>query len=232
MAITHVNSSTNGNTSGTAITCSAPASIQSGDVLVCIINLNGDNAGTVSDNNGSTPFTSVLGYRAYNGDSARYYVWVRVAGSSEPATYAFTRTVNDRWSIIISAYRGVDTSTIWDVQPTASTENVDGSSPFSTLSLITVNNGAMIIACSFSDSSSVTYTATPGDSFNSRQNNSGEELIALADKVLATAGTQSAVSWTGSADVASVTQIFSLKPAVAAGTAIPVFVNQYRQRRT
>ena len=206
--ITHVASTTNGATSGTAITCSAPAGISSGDVLIGIIHNN--STPITTDNNGSTPMTKKYGLD-YAAGSAYYSIWYRVAGSSEPATYAFTADASQRWSIIISAYRGVDAA-IWDVEPSATTDNQDDISPFATDALTTIVDGAMIVACAFTDSSTITYTATPADSFNNRQNNSGEQVLALSDKLQTVAGVQSAVSWTGSASDTSATQIFSLKP--------------------
>lgn len=215
MALAHVNSATNGAASGTAITCTAPAGIAAGDILVAVFNNN--NAITVTDNNGATPFTQALARRSYNTDSAGYTIWYRVAGGSEPATYAFTGSGSDRWTIIISAYRGGNTSTIWDVAPSATTEGLDSASPYATNSLTTGIDGAMIIALAFGDTATGTFDGTPADSFTSRQNNSGEELIALADKLFGAAGTQASVSWNSPAGIGTVaTQIFSIAPATAA----------------
>jgi hypothetical protein len=213
-------SATNGATSGTAMTVSKPTGATTNDILIFLINVN--DTKTVTDNNGSYTVTfASLGRRAYNSNSAGYYIGYRVVGASDPASYAFTLSGSDRWSIICLCYQYVDTSTIWDVEPTSTTENIDTYTPFATDAITTVANGAMIVAAAFGDTASATFNSTPGDSFNSRENNDGEQLIAAADKAMATAGAQSAVSWgsaTASQEVA--TQIFSLKPTAAAAAEI------------
>lgn len=211
--VAYVGSATNGASSGTAISCTHGLTIAAGDVIIIAINYNGG-AYTVDDNNGSTPCTSILANRSYNGGSASYHLWYRVAGASEPSAYAFTGSNSERWSIIVAQYRGVN-ATIWDVQPTSSTEKLTEHTTIPTNALTTLTNGAMVLAFAFGDSATATFSATPADSFTSRQNNSGEELIALADKAMPTAGLQSAVSWTASGWGQYATQIFSLKPVVA-----------------
>jgi hypothetical protein len=213
MAVSYVNSTTDGGASGTAITCTAPAGMAAGDIVVAVFANN--NAVTVSDNNGAYPFTQALGRRGINTDSGGYCVWYRVAGASEPATYAFTGNASDRWSIICSAYRGGDTSAIWDVAPAAGTENETGAGSRNhvSLALTTLTDNAMIITCGWCDSASFTFTGTPADSFNARQNNPGEQLIALADKLLASAGTQAAVTWQLNDYFPCTVQIFSIKAA-------------------
>lgn len=208
-------SATNGAGSGTAVTCNKPSGAASGDLLIAFINVNSNY--TVTDNNGSYPFTQVaMGQRSYNSASAGYGIWYRVAGASEPASYAFTLSSSDRWGIIVHAYISVDTSTIWDVEPTTSTERSDFTSAFTSQSITTLTDGAMIVAMAVMDSSSATFSATPGDSFNSRENNSGEELLATADKAMPTAGLQNAITWESATSPAEViTQIFALKPAAA-----------------
>lgn len=212
MAVSFVSSATNGATTGTAVSVSKPAGVQVGDVVIVVVHSNGPR--DISDNNGSAPFTSILSNREYNGPSAQVDLFYRVIDGTEGSTLDFTLASSDRWSIIASAYRGVDTTTIWDVQPTSTTENTGTGSTNTTDSITTLTDGAMIVAFAVNDSSSLTFTATPGDSFNSRENNSGEQLLALADKVKTTTGSQSAVSWTQSGSNGTwLNNIFALKPA-------------------
>lgn len=225
MAISFVSSGTNSATTGSAITITKPASIQSGDVIVALIHGNGSSP-TITDNNGATPFTdSGLGLRAYNGGSASYRIMHRVAGGSEPASYAWTLGESNRWSVILSVYRGVDTSAIYDVAPTSTSEKSEltVTSTIATKAITTLTDGSFVVVTACADSSTVTFTATPGDSFSSRENNSGEQLIALADKNIPTATTQSAVSWTSSANVGYATNIFSLKMASGSTIAIKTY---------
>lgn len=225
MAITFVvSASNNGNSASPSVT--TPAGIQSGDVIIASIHGNGSTP-SITDNNGSNPFTdSGLGLREVNNTSASTRIMYRVAGSSEPASYAWTLGESNRWTVIISVYRGVDTSTIFDVAPSAALENkAIGVSPASvaTTDITTLTDGAEIIAIGLLDSASVTFTATPGDSFNSRENKSGQQLAALADKLKTTAGLQSSVSWTQSSNVGWNAYIFSLKQAAAASTGTHIF---------
>lgn len=217
--VTYVNSATGGATSGTAESCTAPASIASGDILVAMFNNN--ETGTISDNNGATPFTQGLARRGYNGNSGGYTIWYRVAGGSEPATYNFTCSASDRWAIIIAAFRGGHVTDIWDVAPSASTESLDSSNTRNSPTLTTITNGAMMIAMGVMDSSTLTFSATPADSFTSMQNNSGEELLQASYKVKTTAGLQAAVGWTTSVDgTEGAFQLFSIKPAPVGWTNI------------
>ena len=222
MAISYISSSS-ADGSGTALSATAPATILTGDVLVALVHLNNGVARTATDNNGSTPFTdSGMGLLDYNGNSARYYIFYRVAGGSEPASYAWTASTSDRWCLAIGCYRGVNTASVFDVAPSGSTENegTDASaSPFAdTNALTTLSNGAMMIAFGMVDNAAFTFTATPGDSFNSRVNEAGQQLTGMADKLIPTIATQGSVSWTATGG-ACATQVFSLKAATEAGLA-------------
>lgn len=217
-AVGYVASSTGGATSGTAVSTALPTGATTGDVVIVVVHANGPKDST--DNNGSDPYTGILTNREYNGTSAQYDIFYRVLDGSEGATIDFTLSGSDRWCIIASAYRNVDTSTIWDVEPSATTENTatgDGTSE--TDSITTTTDNAKIISFSCNDSSSVTFTGTPSGFFV-RQNNSGEQLLALADKTLQTAGTQASVTWTQSASNGYwINNTFALKPDTGASVA-------------
>lgn len=224
MAVSHVASATNGAGSGTAITCAAPAGIVAGDIVVAMFNNN--ESVTITDNNGATPFTQTLARRAYNTNSAGYTIWVRVAGASEPATYAFTGSGSDRWSIIVAAFRGGHQVDIWDVAPTAATEKIDSTNLRTSQALTTLKDGAMIIALANMDSATQTFTGIPADGFTDMQNNSGEELIQASYKAMPVAGLQAAVGWTSSVDgTEAAIQIFSIKPSYSS----PDFMESVRR---
>lgn len=211
--VAYVDSTTGAATSGTAPSAAAPTGIVAGDILIAHVHLNGTGSTiTLTDNNGATPFTdSGLGKRTYNSDSAAYFILYRVAGGSEPSTYNWTKNEDNRWVVNISAYRNGDIVTIFDVAPTSGSENVGTSTTAATDAITTLTNGAMVVAVGMVDSNTVTFTATPGDSFTSRENNSGEELAALADKPIPTVATQASVSWTLSASNGWATNILAIK---------------------
>lgn len=197
MAITFVDSTTGGGT-GTDATAAVPTGIQANDFLIAVVHWNGP-PGTISDNNGADAFTSILANREYNGPSAQVDVFYRVADGGETGSFSFTSDSN-RWCVVVAAYRGVDTSDPWDVAPSASTENTgSGTATQTTKSVTTNSDNAWAVTFAVNDSNSVSFTGTPGDSFITRENNSGEQLLGYADKEIVSATTQSAVNWEQSA---------------------------------
>ena len=118
---------------------------------------------------------------------------------------------NDRWTCIIVAVSGADADKIFDVAPSATTENTGTGTDTATDALTTLTDGALILAVGCNDSNTVTFTATLGDSFTSQANVSGQQLMAVASKEMATAGTQASVSWTQSTSNGTwLTNIFQL----------------------
>lgn len=219
MAITYISSTTGANTSGLVASSALPSSIRSGDILLATVHLNGGSGDTppqiAMDMNGNTPFIdSGLGVRRYNSDSGTYYIYYKIVGKEEPSTYRWSLSQDNRWGVTIASYRGVNTSNIFDVFPTSSSENTGSDATALTKSITTISDNAMVIAVGFNDSSSITFSSTPADSFNSRQNNSGEQLIALADKLIVTKTTQSAVSWGASGANGWATNIFALRAEI------------------
>lgn len=198
--------------SGTAISVTPPSGIQAGDVIIAVINCNG--VRTVADNNGATPFTNVLIDRPYNTNSAQGHILSRIAGASEPGSYAWTMSASDRWAVIISVYRGVDTTDIFDVDPTSTTENI-GTGLTSTTDGITIGaNDSVVIAIAMADNNTFTYSTVPPHPFYTRENNPGQQLIALSDRYMAIAGSQSAVDFVmNTTGTGWLTNIFSLKKA-------------------
>ena len=71
----------------TSIAITPGFAIQSGDVIVAMINANGANT-SLTDDNGSFAFHRDWTLQSLDG--ASYYVLHRVAGASEPATYRWT----------------------------------------------------------------------------------------------------------------------------------------------
>lgn len=205
-----VGSSTGGATSGTAVSASLPSGTQADDVAIAVVHANGPQ--DVSDNNGADPYTSQLSNREYNGPSAQFDLWYRVLDGTEGSTVDFTLDGSNRWSIVVSVYRNVDTSTLWDVEPTSTTENTGSGSSNSTDAITTGTDGSKIITFAGNNSNTVTFTGTPSG-FVARENNSGEQLIGLADKSLYSAGSQASVTWTQSTSNGTwLNNIFALVP--------------------
>lgn len=164
--ITIVGSFASSATSGTNASVTHGADIQANDVIVCVVNVN--NAPTVSDNNGSTPFTSAYTI-GYNTNSARHYIFWRRAGSSEPASYAFTLSASNRWSVTCLVLRGVTTSgDPWDVTPAGATDFTGTSAAPTANSMTTSTTGAMALAiavCDCNSSNGIVVSTHAGDGY-------------------------------------------------------------------
>lgn len=187
--------------------------LQANDVVVATINANGV-SNTVTDNNGSTPFT----FDDYgdNPDSARFYVFRRVVGSSEPSTYAWTLGTSNRWSVVLRQYRGVDTSVVWDVAPSASTRSTGTLMSTASASAITiVTNGAMGLVLMGDDAFPTTTTYTSVDNgYGNVQSESGRQYQATVDKANLAPGSTGATAITSSANVSYVIYQVALRPSV------------------
>lgn len=204
--ILYINSSQAYSGGDTAMTIAAPTGIQSGDVIIFWSVING--TPTVTDNNGETPVTQTL-LRSFSTSGGEYFLGYRVAGASEPASYAWTLDSSQRYSMCMSVYRGVDTTVIYDVTPSASTETIESDTTVATASITPGVAGAMAITACGVDNAADVITGFPGDNFTLRQNvgNAG----ALADRLLY--AYQSSVTWSDGIGSASfVSQMFSLKP--------------------
>lgn len=210
MAITLVSAS-RANGTGSSISVAKPTGLASGDFIIAIIHINGPK--NSSDNNGATAFTSVLLNREYNGPSAQVDLYSRVAGGSEPTSYSFSLDGSDRYECHLLAFRGVNTTTPWEVQPTSTTEATGSGGTSTTNTITTTNNGAMVVSFSVNDSNSLTFTATPSG-YTVAYNSSGTQLLSDVYGEKTTAGLVSALSWTQSTSNGTwLNNIFALTPA-------------------
>ena len=157
MAITLVGNANNYNNSGsTALSVTHGLTILTGDVIVAFLDVN-VYATAVTDNNSSYPFTNTVNLS--HPDSAKSSIWIRVAGASEPVSYNWTLDASVRWSAIISVFRGVNTSSPWDVEPSAG--NQDGSSSSASthpVPTITTNYDNSAVICMDMSDSGNTHT--------------------------------------------------------------------------
>lgn len=103
--ITHVASSTASVRGGTSLSPAKPAGTAADDLLIAGVAVNGGSDVTITP-----PPGWILIRRTDNGKDIGEAVYYKVAGASEPATYNWTVSPSSKWSIGISAYRGVDTT--------------------------------------------------------------------------------------------------------------------------
>lgn len=214
MAISYVNSNSNGASSGTAVTVTKPTGIQSGDVIIAVVNARGNTS--ISDNNGSNAFASVY-QTTFMSSSAKYHIFRRIATGSEPASYAFTLAASVAWEVIVSVYRGVDSS-VFRITPSSSTHsssfNVAPTAPAISSGLVA---GDMLIAVGLMNYTYAIKTNPSG--WNVRQDLSGYQTSALVDLV-ATGTSKSAAAWALNSSSYWAANMFALKPAALTGNSL------------
>ncbi|MDO8521176.1 MAG: Ig-like domain-containing protein, partial [bacterium] len=218
-AITEVGAGATNSGTGTAVSVTHGMPILANDVVVAFIHAN--NTGNIITNtNGSTPFTQAI--QENTADTSRYAIFTRVAGGSELASYAWTLATSANWTIIVRVFRGVDTSALWDVAPSAATRTlqccVSGSTAVApSLSINTAN--ALGIAYFFSDSSAGLSFSVPTNGYGSEVERTSPTPQATYTRVWSATGPTGSTSATMSAanDDQGGHQ-FSLRPAVTLQT--------------
>ncbi len=189
--------------------------ITTGDVIVAIVNANLA-SNTVTDNNGSTPFTP--DDWGENLDSARTYIFSRVAGASEPSTYNWTLGSSSRWSVILQQFRNVDAS-IWDVAPSAANRAIanDGDATAEAPAITIATAGAMGIVAMGDDLFPTTTTfSSINNSYANTVSKAGQQLSIMATKANLSTGSTGVTTITCSANVSYVIWQVALKPSSVA----------------
>ena len=159
MAISLTNAQTSSG-SGTAITVTKPTGGSPGDLLLIIINHN-DELKTIADNNGSTPCTQQIDINGALG-SGGLAVWYRFVGASEPASYAFTFSGSDRWTIVACILHNAHSTKPFDVNPADGSDEAASTTP-TCPGVTTLTNFAWAIAAAGTDGTGNggTFTAGP-----------------------------------------------------------------------
>jgi hypothetical protein len=149
--ITETGSNTNSSASnGDTATITHGLTINENDVIIAIVHRD-NGADSISDNNGAYAFTE--SFEEVSAAASRYAIYYRVAGASEPATYSWNLGRSEPWSVVLRVFSGVDTTSVWDITPSASTRATvaDGTS-VTAPSMTTTTDGAMGIIVVLSDS--------------------------------------------------------------------------------
>ncbi len=181
------------NTTATnTVAITKPAGTVAGDVLVACLALNGSTVAATGVPAGWTPVASVTSI-----NNPRLYGYYRVAGGSEPATYAWTLSTAVASGAGITRYSGVNTTTPLDTAPrtaaggaAATTGTVPG--------LTTATANAMVIGCMAVNSGNTGVTiASPVGLAESWD--VGGKRLELADGPQASPGVSGDKVWTFSA---------------------------------
>jgi hypothetical protein len=107
-----------GGIDGTDLPITHGITIQAGDVIVATVyaNRHSTNTNTISDNNGSFPFTEEWQRQNPGSVTGTLSHWTRVAGANEPATYNWVTDQNKiAYIISLRVYRNVDNTNPYSV---------------------------------------------------------------------------------------------------------------------
>ncbi|MBL4591188.1 MAG: hypothetical protein JKY96_04445 [Phycisphaerales bacterium] len=220
MAITEVGNASAGGT-GTAVSVTHGQTILAGDVITTLINCNGSGT-TITDNNSGVVHTKSFGENG--AQTSSYAIYERIAGSSEPAAFAFTLGSSQDWSVITRVFRGVHAD-VWDVAPAVGTRASGTNSLTATAPTITtVNNNALGLLMVASDSTGRVYSA-PSNGYGGLVNQGADRSVGSAFRTWATAGATGASSLTLSASDDWIIHQIALKPASSGSLLLQHFNN-------
>ena len=199
---------------GTAVSVTHGITIQSGDVVLAFVHANG--TPNIVDNNGSFAFERNL--IAIGAETNVYAVFSRVAGSSEPASYAFTLEGSQAWQVQVRVLRGVRTSSIYDMAPSTSSENradeLAALSVATAPSLTTTTDKTFVILYVFADSGTITVSEA-SNGFADLLGSASGRTTYTATRLLGTAGPSGATTATLSGASDWVAGTFALRAAPA-----------------
>ncbi len=208
----------NGGANGTAHSVTHGFTLVNDDVLIGVVHTN-NTSDTITDNNGTEAWTDVFGEDGQSGTHS-YRIFRRIVDGTEGSTFDFTSGGNSRWSVVVLQWRGVDTASIFDVTPSATTSNNGGSDVTLIANDITVAGGTVGIFFALADNLNKDYTGIT-DSYIERFDqspNSSQDTVAYS-KAYASGQATTTIETTISSGTLWDTQHFSLNEA-AAGAAV------------
>lgn len=202
---------------GTAISVAAPTGATTGDLVVCIVQANGQT--TLVDNNGATPFTEDINdYKPNTTNGHVVSVFSRVIQASDPSTYNFTSGASGRWSIVAICWQGAHA---YDVAPSTGNAANDDSASTGTInapSITTVaDNSHHVTFCCWDTAATGTITTPVGYTLLQNANSGGEPLHA-SYKNITPAGATGATTHLNTEFGAMIAMSFSVKASAAAPT--------------
>jgi hypothetical protein len=223
MAITYVGGAANqdAGSASTAVSVTHGLSINANDVIIAIVHYNVETT-TCADNNGANSFTEDAELDNA-GATSGFAIYSRVAGGSEPSSYAWTLDSSQRWSVALKVFSGVNTSSIYDVTPTGTELNSTSSSEqLESVNITTNNDNSVGLVCFGTDSDPFGGYSGYTNSYGNEVESSSGRPVAMVHKILGTAGAVGTVtaSWTGSNDTFSIH--FALNESTGTETTITV----------
>lgn len=220
MAIVVESSATATATAASALTINKPSGTASGDVLVAFISMT--RSSTIN-----TPPTSwnVIEVSGTYANSHAY--WIK-AGGSEPANYTWDEGTNTDWAGCIFRLSGVNATTQLDAT-TVTGEDTSYNTSFTANEITTATDGAIVFAAVQREARYI--TTGPGGAWTDGYLSAAAPSLGVAYQIVATAGSSGSAVFTASSDNRNAFVTMAFRPAAAATTAIPVFINYFRQHR-
>ena len=188
------------NNVGNNVVISTPAGIQTGDVMVAVLDVKA--APTVS-----TPAGWDLVSTTPNGSNFKQVVFSRVAASTEPASTTFTINQNRAISGGIVAYSGVNTSTPVEIFTAGTGTTVSITAPSATSAF----NGAMVIGA-FGINADSTIAPPAGMTERGEIVSATRIRTELSDFTLTSAGATGTKTATAATAAANIGQLILLRP--------------------
>jgi hypothetical protein len=210
MAVVHRASASTNVASRTSLTITKPAGVVAGDVLVAYIMFIG-----------GAP-TAPSGWTLQASFGSDEGVYSKVAGSSEPASYAWTIGGSAQQSGGgISAFSGVDNTSPWDVAPTFAALFANSHS------ITTLSANAMVVG---GDEAGASGNITPPTGFTEFWENTGAPHQEMAGAIQAAPGASGTKTWTNPSASNNYVWLGALHDANAAQTvSSPAFVDTSTQ---
>ena len=195
---------------GTAISVAAPTGATTGDLVVCIVQANGQT--TLVDNNGATPFTEDINdYKPNTTNGHVVSVFSRVIQAGDPSTYNFTSEASERWSIVAICWQGAHS---YDVAPSTGNAANDDSASTGTINAPTIttvaDNSHHVTFCCWDTAATGIITTPVGYTLLQNANAGGEPLHA-SYKNITPAGATGATTHLNTEFGAMIAMSFSVK---------------------
>ena len=168
-----------------------PSGIQEGDFIIIAQSNDSGDVSTPPSDSSSTSYTTLVQYTGSNPD---YLITYKFADGTESGTGLTIQRSNSRGAAVIQVFRGVDSTTPFDVTYTTAASggvNGDPDAP----SITTVTDNSLVVAIGFlDDDSGVTVTVPSGYSNlnygESSAGGGGDSVTMMASKLVATAGAE------------------------------------------
>ena len=187
------------------VTIPTPAGVVAGDVLIA--QFTADDAPSVT----TVPagWATVVDPMAM-GTSARLFVYYKVAGTSEPTSYAWGLSTAVKWNAAMTGFHGVDTANPFDTAA-GTRVNATSATTLTVPGVTTGTAGALLVGGVGANNATLAVTEPTG--WTELVDGRGAQVTELAYQARPTAGATGDVTWQLSASYTSAGWLRALRPA-------------------